>query len=410
MPDSRAPGYGATLAVLSLGQIISWAILYYAFTAFVLPMRAALGWSEPVLMGAFTLGLATSGAFSYASGAAIDRGHGRLVMSAGAVLGGLGCLAWSQVTAPWMLHAAWVVLGAAMAMSLYEPAFNVLTHRYPLRFGHGITVLTLVGGLASTLCFPVVTALQAVLGWRGALVVLGLVLLGVVAPLLHWALKGTEPRLQRTGPVAEVAGSTVREALGSSAFWLVTTTFTLYSYAAAALWAHAMPALAAKGFTQPEAMSILVWVGPAQVAGRLLFAWAGRGMSARTLGLVVLGGLPASFAWFTVARGVLPMMGFALLFGFANGLVTIVRGNVVPEYFGRSHVGRIGGLMSAVALFARAAAPLATAWGLVLVGGYGRMMWVLAGLGVAALLAFAAARPPRPRPASTASPVDGALP
>lgn len=45
----------------------------------------------------------------------------------------LGCLAWSQVSAPWMLYAVWALLGTTMAMTLYEPAFAVLTQRYPMR-------------------------------------------------------------------------------------------------------------------------------------------------------------------------------------------------------------------------------------------------------------------------------------
>lgn len=61
---------------MAVGQLLCWAALYYAFSAFVLPMQQALGWSKPTLMGAFTLGLAVWGATTYAAGAAIDRGLG----------------------------------------------------------------------------------------------------------------------------------------------------------------------------------------------------------------------------------------------------------------------------------------------------------------------------------------------
>jgi hypothetical protein len=69
----------------------------------------------------------------------------------------------------------------------------------------------------------------------------------------------------------------------------------------------------------------------------------------------VLGGLPVSPAIFALADGMAALLVFALLFGVANGLVTIVRGSLVPQYFGREHVGRISGAMSGIALFARAA-------------------------------------------------------
>ena len=128
-PPPAGPGFRATVWALALGQVISWAMMYYAFSSFVLPMDAALGWGQPTLMGAFTLGLAVWGAATYAVGAAVDAGHGRWVMTTGSLAAGLGVLAWSQVTAPWMLYAVFALLGAAMAATLYEPAFAVLTNR-----------------------------------------------------------------------------------------------------------------------------------------------------------------------------------------------------------------------------------------------------------------------------------------
>src|SRR5262245_64471299 len=125
MPDAApAPEhYRRAITVLSLGQLVNWACLYFAFSSFVLPMQHALGWSKPLLMGAFTLGLTVWGLATLPVGAAIDRGRGRLVLSAGTALGGVGFLLWSQVSAPWMLYGTFCVLGVAMAMTLYEPAF-----------------------------------------------------------------------------------------------------------------------------------------------------------------------------------------------------------------------------------------------------------------------------------------------
>ncbi len=391
------PSFRATVAALAVGQLVCWAALYYAFSSFVLPMQRAFAWSKPQMMGAFTLGLAMWGAATYAIGGAIDRGHGRQVMTWGAALAGVGFLMWSMVASLPLLYLSWALMGTAMAMTLYEPAFNVLTKRFPDRYTQGITSLTLVGGFASTLSFPAVAWLIAWLDWRGALQAIGAVLLLLVAPLHAWALRGTPMQARpssstRAGRAADDA--TLHEALREPSFWLLTATFTMYSFAAAALWAHVMPAFAAKGFSEVQALAVVVWVGPAQVLGRLLYLGFAHWLSARSLGLVVLGGLPVSLAIFALAQQTAALLLFALLFGFANGLVTIVRGSLVPEYFGRRHVGRISGAMSGIALLSRAAAPLLTAWLLLALPGYPEMLLVLAGLGVAALVAFALARPP----------------
>ncbi|WP_298830339.1 MFS transporter [uncultured Piscinibacter sp.] len=389
------PGFRATVAALAAGQLLCWAALYYGFSSFVLPMQRALGWSKPEVMGAFTVGLGVWGATTYAVGAAIDHGRGRMVMTLGAALAGLGFLAWSRATSlPW-LHGAWVLLGAAMAMTLYEPAFNVLTRRFPAQYREGITALTLVGGFASTLSFPAVAALVAWLDWRGALAAIGVVLLAVGAPLHAWALRGTPTHDSPGRPHDAADDATLHEALRERTSWLLTATFTLYAFAAAALWAHIMPAFAAKGLSEASALAVVVWFGPAQVAGRLAFLAFGRWVSTRLLGLVVLGGLPLSLAIFALADGRLALLLFATLFGLANGLVTIVRGNLVPQYFGREHVGRISGAMSAIALLSRAAAPLATAWLLLALPGYRELLLGLAAVGAVAVGAFALARPPR---------------
>ncbi|KQW37874.1 hypothetical protein ASC76_07285 [Rhizobacter sp. Root404] len=371
-----------------------WAALYYAFSSFVLPMQRAFGWSKPELMGALTLGLAVWGGATYAAGAAIDAGRGRALMTLGAVLAGVGFLVWSQIHSLPALYAAWALLGAAMAMTLYEPAFNILTKRFPERYREGITSLTLVGGFASTLSFPAAAWLIAHYDWRIALAVIGGVLLLLIAPLHAWALRGTPARAVRAAAHDPANDSTLHEALRERSFWLLTVTFTLYSFAAAAMWAHMMPAFAAKGRSEAQALAVVVWFGPAQVAGRFAYLGFGRWISARRLGLIVLAGLPVSLAIFALADQTAALLVFALLFGVANGLVTIVRGSLVPEFFGREHVGRISGAMTGISLLARASAPLATAWLLLALPGYRELLLVLAGVGVAAVAAFSMARKP----------------
>jgi MFS family permease len=393
-----------TVASLAIGQILCWAFLYYGFSSLVLPMHETLGWSRQVLMGAFTCGLVTWGLGSYAVGAAIDRGHGRLVLTAGAALAGAGMLLWSRVESPAALYAVWVLLGASMSMTLYEPAFIVLTKRYPEDYRRGITALTLVAGFGSTLSFPAVTWLASTFGWRAALVAMGVVLLLGVAPLHAWALAGPSTgRAAQAAPQASRAGdATLRMAMRQRAFWLMTAAFAAYGFAAGALWSHMMSILAALGRTPAQAVAVVVWIGPAQVLARLLhFAFA-RALSPWHLGLVLLAGLPAALVLLAHAAHPAAFIAFALLFGVVNGLITIVRGIIVPACWGRTHVGRISGVMSAFFVLSLASAPLGAAWVLLAVPGYRELLYALAVLGIAAFAALLAARPPSREQASAA--------
>jgi MFS family permease len=396
--DAPAAGYRTTIAALSVGQIVCWAALYYAFTAFVLPMQRELGWGKPTLMGAYTTGLTVSAALSFAVGAAIDRGHGRAVLALGPLIGAAGMALWAMASSVTLLYAAWVVLGVAMAMTLYEPAFTIVTRLYPARFRAAVTAITLVGGFASTLCFPAVALLQSHFGWRVALGVIAGALAAMGA--LHaWVLPDTSVAPSSGGasrPPSSARDATLGEAFASRAFWALTSTFTCYTFVSGAMWAHMAPALAAKGLGDADALMVLVCIGPAQVAGRLVFVLLGRRFDLRHLGLATLLGMPAGCVLFALGQGLAALLLFALLFGMANGVSTLVRGGLLPDYFGRSALGRIGGAMSGVAQFARAFAPLAAAWLFVGLPGYRELVLVMAAIALLGWAGFAfAGRPTR---------------
>lgn len=401
-PGTSAPPFGTrghsarvTVASLALGQVVCWACLYYGFSSFVLPMQQSLGWSRQVLMGAFTGGLVAWALGSYAVGAAIDRGHGRAVLSLGAALAGVGFLLWSRIESVGQLYAVWVLLGASMAMTLYDPVFTIITKRYPEHYRRGITAVTLVGGFGSTLSFPAVTWLCSLLGWREALAVLGVVLLAGIAPLHAWALAGSsDSGVAPAHRPDRAADATLSIALRRRGFWLLTAAFAIYAFAAGALWAHLMSLLAAFGRTPAQAVAVVVWIGPAQVLARLLHFGAGRSLSPWRLGLVLLAGMPVALVLLATASQTLAFIGFALLFGAVNGLITIVRGVIVPTYFGRAHVGRISGLMASIVLIAMASGPLVAAWMLLALDGYRELLFVFAGLSCVAFVALLAARPP----------------
>ncbi|MEO7338047.1 MAG: MFS transporter, partial [Caldimonas sp.] len=271
--------------------------------------------------------------------------------------------------------------------------------------------LTLVGGFASTLSFPAVVWLIAWLDWRGALAVVGAILLCAVAPLHAWALRGNLGHSMQAAQASPADDATVHEAIRQPAFWFLTTAFALHSFAVAAIFAHLMPALAEKGLSEAESLAVVVWFGPAQVLARFTYASLRTGRTPPLLALAVIAGMPLALAIFAVSNRTVGLLCFSILFGLSNGLVTIVRGSLVPDYFGRRHVGRISGAMSAIALLSRAAAPFAIAWMLIPLHSYRNVLWALTALGVGAVCAYAAAGRPRdsmpasmaPQPADTTS-------
>ncbi|MFL5215825.1 MAG: MFS transporter, partial [Microvirga sp.] len=160
-PESPSPARmpWGFVAALSFAQLVSWGIVFYAFALFLEPMARELGWSKPALTLAYSLGLGASAATAYPSGRLLDKGHGRAVMTAGSLVSSALLVLWSRVDSYSLFVLIWIGLGATMSAILYEPGFAVLTHRLGPLSRRGITVMTLVGGLASTVFLPLSYAL-----------------------------------------------------------------------------------------------------------------------------------------------------------------------------------------------------------------------------------------------------------
>ncbi|MGX1770681.1 MFS transporter [Nocardia brasiliensis] len=156
---------------LGVSQLVCWGVTYYLVGIFGGSIGADLGWSETRVQGGFSVALVVMGGVSPLVGHCIDRFGGRPVLATGSVLAGLGCAGVATTSTVGWYYLSWIVLGAAMRCTLYDAAFATLAR---LGGGHAkrpMSQITLLGGLASTVFWPIGHGLAEVLGWRGALLV-----------------------------------------------------------------------------------------------------------------------------------------------------------------------------------------------------------------------------------------------
>ncbi|MBH0236389.1 MFS transporter [Methylobrevis albus] len=366
-PAHRPPGGRSRFVTcLGIGQICSWGSLYYSFPLIAEAMGDELGWSKSALYGAATLGLGLAGLAAYPIGAAIDRGHGCWIMTGGSVLAGLLLVLWSQVTSLLLFYVAIAGIGALQAATLYDPAFAVIARRAgPAHARAGITALTLWGGFASTVFIPLVQALLDTVGWRDALLVLAainiLVCAGCYLAVIDPAADA--PPHRASAAVPPLSGrAVVARAARQPVFWALAVAFTAYSAAFSAFTFHLYPLLLEKGFEAGAVVVAMTLIGPAQVAGRIAIWVFAAGAAVRLIGSITVAVFPLAL----VALQVLPpsftlIAVVALLYGGANGIMTIVRGLAVPEMLTREAYGAVNGAMSAPSTISRALAPLGAA-------------------------------------------------
>ena len=221
-----------------------------------------------------------------------------------------------------------------MGAGLYDPAFATLGRLY----GHGgrsaITTLTLFGGFASTVCWPLSAFLDAHLGWRGACLVYAGFQLAVALPAYLFLLP-REP--QRPAPLPGSAISPLHapatpKLQGNALFLLLAATITLSSVISTTLSVHLLTVLQAKGLTLAAAVGLGALVGPSQVAARAVEMAIARyhhpiWTKVASTSLVATG---LAALWLEA-----PIIPLALaLYGAGIGLESIARGTLPLAVFG----------------------------------------------------------------------------
>ena len=343
---------------LSLPQLITWGSVFYTFSLLMTPLEAELGMSRAQSSLAFSLALLAEGLMAYAVGRWIDAGHERRVMALGSVWIGLGLLAHSQVQSVLGFYAVWICLGLGLATTLYNPAFAVVTRRFPQDFRRAIITLTFLGGLASTVFIPLFSWWMDLWGWRHALWLLAALQLGVCAPLHAWLLRGA-PHHRPIGGPENQRPMAVREHLRRAPFWLLALFMVLMMAVTSALPAHMIALLQEAGLSPSWVIAIPAAIGVIQVVGRLLLFVCERYWDVHTANRWIPALIPMGLVTLLLG-GLNPMASlvFVVFYGLGNGMNTIVKGTAMAQYVSRTHVGQLNGLLGLPIALARAAAPL----------------------------------------------------
>src|SRR5579872_5024692 len=128
MPSARdfVLGPWRAVSVLGITQILSWGALFYPPVLTVPLIAADHGWTKSFAIAGFSVGLLVGGLVSRHVGALIDRAGGHVVMPCGSLLGALGLVGLTAAQNAPAYFAVWIVLGIAMAATLYDPAFATL--------------------------------------------------------------------------------------------------------------------------------------------------------------------------------------------------------------------------------------------------------------------------------------------
>lgn len=351
------------VSALGVIEIFAWGSSFYLIAVLAAPIAAETGWSGATIAAGVSLALLVNGLLATTVGRLIEARGGRQVLAAGMALlaCGLALLGGAQGLAGYFV--AWAVIGAGMSCSLYDAAFSTLGRIFGRDARSPITVLTLWGGFASTVCWPITAFLVEMLGWRWACFAYAGLHLAVTLPLALVFLP-RESRSEEAGavpaavPPPPIPVSDLRFLCLAAAGVTLSMISTIWSV-------HFVSILAASGYATAAAIAVGTLIGPAQVGARLL-ELMGRGRHHPVWTMIV--STAAVLAGFAGLMLGLPAAAAMIAYGAGNGLWSIARGALPLAMFGPAGYARTMGRLARPMLFASAAAPWVGGWALETLG------------------------------------------
>jgi MFS family permease len=341
------------IVCLGTAQLISWGITYYLVGALGSFIVDDMGWDKTTVFGGFSIGLVAMGLCSSAAGRFVDR-HGRASLILGSVIIAAGCLALAAVHSPIAYVIAWIPIGVGMRFALYDAAFATLARLGGAGAARAIAQITLIGGFASTVFWPVGYYLAHSFGWRAAIAVYAVMALATIPLVLAVPRPGApEPsaaphEAEQSAPERDVRAGAI----------LYAVMVTLQTFLLAGMTSHVLVVLGDIGVSTAVAVSAAALQGVGQFIARFVQIFLRAVSSPLRLAILAAGFLAFAFVFAVGGHGhAASAYAFMLLFGAGNGLMTIAKGTLPLIMFRREVYGAKVGRLIAPGFFLTATAP-----------------------------------------------------
>lgn len=341
------------VGALGITQILAWGSSYYLPAVLAQPIASDTGWPLSFVIGGLSLGLLVSALVSPRVGRAIDTFGGRRVLAGASCLLaiGLAILAWAPSMS--LYFVGWAIMGAGMGAGLYDAAFSTLGRLYGTEARPAISALTLWGGFASTVCWPLSSWLLETVGWRGACLAYAGLHVAMALPLHAFAIPSPPHRLS-DAPPSHVA---LRPVEGRPRLQLILlgSILVLTAMITSIVSVHLLTLLRARGLDTAAAVSLGALIGPSQVCSRIVEMRAGRSLHPIWTMQAATALIAAGLVY--LAAGLAGLAVALILYGLGNGIYSIARGTLPLALFGPEGYGALMGRLARPALLAAATAP-----------------------------------------------------
>ena len=352
-----------TRAVAGLGftQIVGWGTTFLMPSVLGRHIQDDLHMPSELVFAGITVLFAVGAVLAPRIGRRIDRTGPRLLMTAGSIVYGLSLLTTALSQGPVVYLLSWAGMGVASTLALSVPSSIAMAQIAGSRARQGISMLTIIGGFASTAFWPLSGALDALVGWRGTLLIYAAVHLFACAPIHFFMLPKAAPVLPHGTASASTAGGLPSE-LRARAYRLLSVSLCFGAFVFTGMIVYMIEVLRALGHSPASAVFLGSMIGPAQVGIRAFELLFGHRYSIMTSAVFGSALLPFCLALAMAAGG---NFGAALVcmlaYGMSNGLKAVQRATLPLALFGRGQFGAYMGRLALPQGIVSACAPIVLA-------------------------------------------------
>ena len=350
----RQFGPRVVIAVIGSLQILSWGSTFYLPAVLARPIAQDTGWPYAVVVAGLSVGLLMAGAVSPRVGRAIAQHGGRPVLAIGSILLTFGLVIIGAAQSYIWYFAGWAVLGAGMGAGLYDAAFASLGVLYGKAARGAITSVTLFGGLASTVCWPVSAYLEQYFGWRETCFLYAGIHLFVAFPLYIAMLPGRRGS-NTSGAVAETLAPAALDREERFLFGMLAAVLTISAAILSMMGAQLIALLQARGLKIDNAVALGMLIGPSAVGARLVEMLAGPRY--HPIWTMIAS---AALVFVGAVLFLLGSLGFAIpiiLYAAGNGIGSIAKGTLPLALFGSARYPALMGRLASPIMVAMALSP-----------------------------------------------------
>ena len=374
--------YGWWMVALGCGiRMLGGGFHLYGFTIFFLPITQELGLSRAATSAVFSLARAEGAIEGPLAGYLIDRFGPRPMMLAGVILSGLGYMLLAGVES----YAGFLVVYLGVISLSFSAGFMhspmVLANSWFIRRrAFAMTLISSSIGVGGVLITPLLAFSVQTWGWRWGAFLAGIGLIVIGVPVALFARRSPEsmgllpdgvpsqahasdPKSSGEQDHHDVASGdaelTLRQAMRTTAFWMLVLATTTRVGVFNAITVHFVPIMVWKGASEQQAAAMLATMALISLPAHLFIGWLADRMNKPLLMAVCMIIGAVSIVFLAHGDAVWSPWIFVLLITFVEAIFP-VSWATVGDFFGRESFARIRGTMSFFYLWGPALGPVIT--------------------------------------------------